>query len=100
MADERPSIMTGLFRDRDSAERAYGTLSSRGYGKDDVSLLMSEETRNRHFPKTDSPRTELGTRAAKQAAASLEGTERRLSSAGTRLGWIACTKPVKRDRGR
>jgi len=67
MADERPSIMTGLFRDRDSAERAYGTLSSRGYGKDDVSLLMSEETRNRHFPKTDSPRTELGTRAAEGA---------------------------------
>ncbi len=67
MADERPSIMTGLFRDRDSAERAYRTLSSRGYGKDDVSLLMSEETRNRHFPKTDSARTELGTKAAEGA---------------------------------
>ena len=63
MADERPSIMTGLFRDRDSAERAYDTLTSRGYGRDDVSLLMSDDTRKRHF-SNDPRRTELGTKAA------------------------------------
>jgi hypothetical protein len=68
MADERRHMVTGLFRDRNSAERAYGTLSSRGYGTDDVSLLMSEETRNRHFPKGDPARTELGTKAAEGAA--------------------------------
>jgi len=66
MIEHRP-MMTGLFRDRDSAERAYGTLSGRGYGKDDVSLLMSEETRNRHFPKGQPPRSELGTKAAEGA---------------------------------
>ena len=53
MADERPTIMTGLFRDRDSAERAYGKLVDRGYGRDDVSLLMSDETRKRHFTNPD-----------------------------------------------
>jgi hypothetical protein len=68
MADERPTMMTGLFRDRDSAERGYGTLTSRGYGRDDMSLLMSEETRNRHFG-SDSARTELGTKAAQGAGA-------------------------------
>ena len=53
MADERSrQIMTGMFRDREAAERAYGCLATRGYGKDDVSLLMSDEARNRHFPKT------------------------------------------------
>jgi hypothetical protein len=68
MATE-PSIMTGLFRDRDSAERAYGTLTSRGYGTEDVSLLMSEETRKRHFNDPDTARTDLGTKAAQGAGA-------------------------------
>ena len=67
MPDDRPTIITGLFRDRDSAERAYGTLTSRGYDRDDVSLLMSEETRKQHFANADSPRTELGTKAAEGA---------------------------------
>ena len=65
MADERPTMMTGLFRDRDSAERAYGTLTSRGYGRDDVSLLMSDDTRKRHFDPKD--RSDLGTKAAQGA---------------------------------
>jgi hypothetical protein len=64
MPDERPTIITGLFRDRDSAERAYGTLANRGYGRDDLSLLMSEETRKQQFGNADSARTELGTKAA------------------------------------
>ena len=42
MADS--SYVTGLFRDRDSAERAYQSLTDRGYSKDDVNLVMSDET--------------------------------------------------------
>ena len=42
-------VVSGLFNDRDSMERAYSSLESRGYTKDDVNLLMSDETRNRHF---------------------------------------------------
>ena len=53
-------MLTGLFRDRDSAERAYRGLSERGYGKDDVNLLMSDETRKKYFADVD---TELGTKA-------------------------------------
>ena len=64
MQDERPLILTGLFRDRDSAEHAYGSLANRGYGRDDVSLLMSDETRKRHFENPDARRTDLGTKAA------------------------------------
>ena len=45
----RSRIMTGMFRDRESAERAYGSLTSRGYSKDDVNLIMSDETRKKHF---------------------------------------------------
>ena len=69
MADDRRTIMTGLFRDRDSAERAYGTLTSRGYGSDDVSLLMSDDTRRRLFSADENRRTELGTKAAQGAGA-------------------------------
>ena len=53
-------IMTGLFRDRESAEGAYRSLNSRGYGKDDVNLLMSDDTRKKYFTDADS---ELGTKA-------------------------------------
>jgi len=69
MAEERPAIMTGVFRDRTSAERAYGTVTNRGYGRDDVSLLMSEDTRNRYFPRDEVNRTELGSKAGEGAAA-------------------------------
>lgn len=57
-------MVTGLFRDRESAERAYGSVTSRGYGKDDVNLLMSDDTRKKHFADND---TELGTKAWEDA---------------------------------
>jgi uncharacterized protein YjbJ (UPF0337 family) len=57
-------MMTGLFRDKDSAERAYRSLSDRGYGKDDVNLLMSDDTRKKYFSDAD---TELGTKAWEDA---------------------------------
>lgn len=57
-------MVTGLFRDRDSAERAYNSLADRGYSKDDVTLMMSDDTRQTHFADTD---TELGSKAAEGA---------------------------------
>ena len=54
-------MVTGLFRDRESAERAYGSLSERGYGKDDVNLMMSDDTRKKYF--SDDEDTEFGTKA-------------------------------------
>jgi len=59
-------MMTCMFRDREGAERGYRCLTDRGYGKNDVSLLMSDEARNRHFPKTAAT-TELGSKAAEGA---------------------------------
>jgi uncharacterized protein YjbJ (UPF0337 family) len=54
-------MVSGLFRDRESAERAYGSLSERGYGKDDVNLMMSDDTRKKYFSDDDD--TEFGTKA-------------------------------------
>ncbi len=64
----RSRTVHGLFRDRDSAERFYGSLSSRGYGRDDINLLMSEDTRNKYFAgDKDSADTDLGDKAWEDA---------------------------------
>ena len=61
----RSRTVTGLFRDRESAERAYNSLSSRGYSTDDVNLMMSDETRKKHFADRDA--SELGDKAWEDA---------------------------------
>ena len=48
-ATGRSRMVTGLFRDRESAERAYGSVTTRGYSNDDVNLLMSDDTRKKHL---------------------------------------------------
>ena len=64
----RSRTVHGMFRDRDSAERFYGSLSNRGYGKDDVNLLMSEDTRNKHFAgDKEGESTDLGDKAWEDA---------------------------------
>lgn len=45
----RGRMVTGLFRDRESAERAYSSLGSRGYSNDDVNVMMSDDTRKKYF---------------------------------------------------
>jgi uncharacterized protein YjbJ (UPF0337 family) len=43
-------LITGLYDSPDSAGRAYQDLTSRhGYRPDDISVVMSEDTRKRHF---------------------------------------------------
>jgi uncharacterized protein YjbJ (UPF0337 family) len=50
----------GLFKDRESAEGAYSSLAERGYGKDDINVMMSDDTRKTHFADGDS---EVGSKA-------------------------------------
>src|SRR5688500_7509984 len=68
-------LVTGLFPDRDSAERAYGSLIERGYSQEDVNLIMSGETRKKHFA-VDGRETELGSKALEGAGtgAAIGGT--------------------------
>jgi hypothetical protein len=59
-----------MFRDRESAERAYEALHKRGYNKEEINVLMSDETRKKYFINTEAgsgEESELGTKA-------LEGT--------------------------
>lgn len=59
------SMLTGMFSDRESTERAYKTLHERGYSKDDINLVMSDEARKKHF--SEGAETEIGTKAAEGA---------------------------------
>src|SRR6188508_519237 len=60
----RSGMLTGMFNDRQSVEDAYTRLHERGYTKDDINLVMSDETRKKHFTKGD---TEIGTKALEGA---------------------------------
>ena len=63
---QHPPLVTSSFRDRESAERAYESIASRGYKNEDIHVIMSEDTRKRHFSK-DSPKSDLGNNALKGA---------------------------------
>ena len=42
-------MLTGMFPDRESTEDAYNDLQERGYAKEDINLVMSDEKRKKHF---------------------------------------------------
>ncbi len=65
-ANDSRYLVTGLFPDREAAEAAYGAAHTRGYTTDDVNLVMSDDTRVRHFGD-GTVETELGNKAAKGA---------------------------------
>src|SRR5215204_515977 len=63
------AILTGIFRDRESAECAFKAVGGRGYSKDDVNVMMSDETRDKHYGGGAGVETELGTKALEGAGA-------------------------------
>lgn len=73
-------MVTGLFKDKDSAECAYNALTERGYDKDSADVMMSDETRDKYYSGSTADDTELGSKA-------LEGTGTGAAIGGT-LGAI------------
>src|SRR6266481_10104840 len=43
------NFVTGLFKTRAAAESAVDAILKRGYTRDDISVLMSDSTRNKEF---------------------------------------------------
>lgn len=43
------ALVTALFTDGSGVERAYLAARARGYSQDEINLVLSEETRRRHF---------------------------------------------------
>lgn len=59
--------VVGLFKDKSSAEQAYDILMDMGYGRDETSIVMTDETRNRYFGSEVAGETKLGDKALEGA---------------------------------
>lgn len=62
----RKGVVSAIFHDADDAEKAYRSAVERGYTKDEITVLMSEQARDDYYP---SKRVELETHSK-----ALEGT--------------------------
>lgn len=65
-------MVTGMFKNRASAERAYNNMYERGYKDEDINIMMSDETRKRYFssePKIEREETSFGNKALEGAGA-------------------------------
>jgi hypothetical protein len=60
--DVQQTLMTRTYRDRESAERAYDDLITRGFKPNDIHVVMTDETRKRLFTKGDS-KADMGNKA-------------------------------------
>ncbi len=67
MTSSDKSMLTGMFSDRESTERAYKNLQERGYSDKDINMIMSDDTRNKHFKDDADHKTEVGTKAMETA---------------------------------
>jgi hypothetical protein len=57
-------MVTGLFGDSHSVERAYQVVAERGYDMGDVNVVMSDDTRKRYFSDERPVNTDLGQKSA------------------------------------
>jgi len=80
-------LVTGMFKDKDSAERAYNSLQSRGYSNNDMHVIMSDDTRKKHFA-TEVKKTEIGTKAMEGAGtgSAIGGTVGAIAGAVAAIG--------------
>jgi len=72
----RSRMVSGLFDNRESAERAYQSLIARGYSKDEANVIMSDETRNNFYPAGSEHTSALGDKTLEDAGkgAAIGGT--------------------------
>ena len=78
-------LITGMFRDRVSAERAVADLQGEGYSQNDISVMMHDQTRAREFA------VDTGSKATEGAGvgAGIGGTLGAIVAAVTATGSVA-----------
>jgi len=52
-AYDTPGTISAVFLTKENADKAYNALIKRGYSRDEISLLMSDETLNKHFSQSN-----------------------------------------------
>lgn len=65
MEEGRREYLVGLFYDRQAAEEAYEDLKEAGYARDEINVIMSNETRHKYYPadQDKGERSEMGNNA-------------------------------------
>src|SRR5215212_1284665 len=66
MNNDKSPMLTGTFRDQDTADKAYRELLEKGYSEKDIHVLMSEDTR-KHLKGGDNLKLEHGNKALEGA---------------------------------
>ena len=81
-------LVTGLFKDQHTAESAYKSATEMGYSKDEINVVMSEDTRKKYYGKDATLETEVGNKAAEGAAigGALGGTIGAIAAAVAAIG--------------
>jgi hypothetical protein len=82
-------MVTGLFTNKESAERGYRSATRLGYENSDIDVLMSEETRNRYFSPGHDTKTDLSSNATKDAAEDGKSADDLGGPVGGTIGTIA-----------
>ena len=62
----RNDYVSRVFRTREEADREFDHLRERGYTDEEINVMMSDDTRNRYFTKSDVD-TDLGDKVAENA---------------------------------
>ena len=65
--NEDRGLITALFEHKDDAEKAYQELLDRDYTFNDIDVIMSDETRNKHYGDDSVGKSALGNKAAEGA---------------------------------
>lgn len=58
------NMIMALFKEKDNAENAYQELLDREYTFNDIDVIMTEETRDKHFGDDEMDKSALGNKAA------------------------------------
>jgi hypothetical protein len=83
------NMVTGLFTNKDRAERGYQSAIRLGYENSEIDVLMSEETRNRYFSPGHDTKTDLSSNATKDGAKDGNSAIDLGGAAGGTIGTIA-----------
>lgn len=67
--NESGNLLTGSFRDRQSAEQAYNRMKDRGYTDEEINIIMSDDTRKKYFDKDDKKESDFGNKSLEGAGA-------------------------------
>ncbi|MGI4776042.1 MAG: hypothetical protein ACRYE9_03865 [Janthinobacterium lividum] len=59
----KTKFLASLYKEPAKAEQAYDLLINRGYAKEDITVVMSDATRDKNFSQADLPESSLGTKA-------------------------------------